>query len=64
MTTEADQLNAVKEFKRWHDTIAGDEKYYEEYYHLTIAGKEVKLPFYADVWNAVDDALQSIIENW
>ena len=58
------QLEAVKEFKRWHDTIAGDEKYYSEFYTLAIAGREAKLPFYADVWNAVDYALQSIIDNW
>lgn len=58
------QLEAVKEFKRWHDAIAGDEKYYSECYKLVIADREVTLPFYADVWNAVDDALKSIIDNW
>ena len=61
---EDNELEQIKEFKRWHDTIAGEEKYYDSKYKLTIAGHEVELPFFADVWNAVDEALESMIENW
>lgn len=63
-TADSSELELIKEFRRWHNTIAGDEKYYDSKYKLIIAGHEVELPFFADVWNAVDDALMSIIENW
>ena len=61
---EDKQLEAIKEFKRWHDTIAGVEKYYEEEYTLTFAGRTIKLPFMADVWDAVDRLLERTIEEW
>lgn len=57
-------LKRIKEFKRWHDTIAGDEKYYGDLYELSFAGHKVALPFFADIWNAIDTALQDTIENW
>ena len=57
-------LEATKEFKRWHDTTAGVEDLYSENYKLTFAGHEIELPYTADVWNAIDDALKSVIENW
>lgn len=58
------KLEAVVEFKRWHDTTAGVEKYYEEEYTLTFAGRTVKLPFMADVWDAVDTMLERTIKDW
>ena len=58
------KLGAVVEFKRWHDTTAGVEKYYEEEYTLTFAGHTVKLPFMADVWDAVDTMLERTIKDW
>lgn len=59
-----DWLQAVKDFQKWHDTIAGDEKYYNEDYKLTFADHEVKLPFNADVWDAIDTLLTRTIEEW
>lgn len=58
------QLQNVKDFRDWHNTIAGDEAYYACDYVLKIADREVHLPFVADVWNAVDELLQEAIENW
>lgn len=57
-------LEAVKEFKRWHDTIAGCEEYYEEMYKLEIAGHKIELPFMADVFDAVDEMLKRTISDW
>ena len=59
-----DLLASIIKFKQWHDTIAGVEEYYDHHYTLCIAGHVVSLPFFADVWNAVDDMLQSTIEDW
>lgn len=62
---EADvTLQAVKDFKRWHDSIAADEDYYNDWYTLEIHGKKVRLPFYAGIWNAVHDLLEVAIEEW
>ena len=64
-TTEDDKkLEAVKEFQRWHNTTAAREEYYEEEYTLTFAGHTVKLPFYAEVWDAVDCLLERTIKDW
>lgn len=57
-------LVAVKEFKRWHDTIAGDEKYYEDSYKLTIADKSITLPFMASAFAGVDELLEIFISEW
>jgi hypothetical protein len=63
--TDSDkQLEAIKEFRRWHDTIAGVEEYYLEEYTLTFAGHTVKLPFYAEVWDAIDSLLERTIQDW
>lgn len=64
-TTEEDKLlNAVKAFKRWHDTIAGDEKYYEDSYTITIADKSITLPFMASAFAGVDELLNIFISEW
>lgn len=64
-TDEEDELlKAVKEFKRWHDTIAGDEKYYEDSYKLTIADKSITLPFMASAFAGVDELLKIFISEW
>lgn len=57
-------LQSVKIFKKWHESIAANEDYYNEWYTLEIHGKKVKLPFYAGVWNAVHDLLDITIEEW
>lgn len=57
-------LQSVKIFKKWHDSIAANEDYYNDWYILEIHGKKVKLPFYADVWNAVNNLLETTIEEW
>lgn len=63
-TDEEQLLQAIKDFKQWHTTTAGEEEYYNEEYILTFAGNTVKLPFMADVWDAVDTMLKTVIENW
>lgn len=61
---DIEKLEVIKRFKEFHDAIAGDERYYEDEYILTFAGRTIKLPFYSDVWSAVDNALTDTIENW
>lgn len=63
-TEDEKLLEAVREFQRWHDSIAADEKYYDCDYTLTFADKKITLPFVADVWDAVDHMLTSIIKNY
>lgn len=64
-TTADDKFIAtVKEFKCWHDTIAGDEKYYDDKYKLMIGDKEIELPFMASAWTGVDTLLKTVIEEW
>lgn len=58
------QLQEIKDFKEFHDTTAGVEDFYSEEYVLTFAGKTIRLPFMADVWDAVDDLLRRTIEEW
>jgi len=62
--TEDKMLEAVKEFRRWHDTTAGKEEFYLESYRLTFAGRTIELPFMADVWDAVDTMLERTIQDW
>lgn len=61
-------LQSIKDWKHWHDNIAADEDrreaMYEEHYQLTLAGKTVRLPFYAETFNLVDDLLKGTIEDW
>lgn len=63
-SSDEEMLEAIKEFKRWHDTTAGVEKYYEEMYKLEFAGHKIELPFMADVWDAVDEMLNRTISDW
>lgn len=63
-SSDEEMLEAIKEFKRWHDTIAGCEEYYEEMYKLEIAGHKIELPFMADVFDAVDTMLERTIRDW
>lgn len=64
-TTEDDKLIAtVKEFQRWHESIGADERYYECDYTLTFADKKLMLPFVADVWDAIEYMLESVIKNY
>ena len=58
------KLHTIKEFQQWHNTIAGDEKYYDSWYKLKFADYEVELPFNADVWDAIDTLLKNTIEEW
>lgn len=63
-TVEQEWLNAIKAFKRWHDTTAGVEDLYREEYKLSFAGHHITLPYNADVWDAVDTLLDRAIEEW
>lgn len=63
-TDDDKKLQAAKEFQRWHNTIVANEEYYEEEYTLTLAGRTVKLPYCAEVWDAVDNLLTRAIEDW
>lgn len=64
-TAEEDgMLTLVKKFKEFHDSTAAVEDYYSEDYALSFAGHTVRLPFTADVWEAINNALETTIENW
>lgn len=54
-------LNAIKAFKHWHYSIAGCEEYYEAMYKLEFADHKIEMPFMADVFDAVDTMLKSVI---
>lgn len=58
------QLQNIKSFKAFHDTTAGVESFYNEDYVLTFAGRTIRLPFMADVWDAVNNLLETTIEEW
>lgn len=63
--TDDDRLIAsVKEFQRWHESIGADERYYDCEYTLTFADKKLMLPFVADVWDAIENMLVSVIRNY
>lgn len=64
VTDDDRKLKAIKKFQQWHITTAAREEYYEEEYTLTLAGHTVKLPFYAEVWDAVDCLLERTIQDW
>lgn len=61
---EDGMLTLVKKFKQFHDSTAAVEDYYCEDYVLSFAGHTVRLPFTADVWDAINSALETTIENW
>lgn len=61
---EDGMLTLVKKFKQFHDSTAAVEDYYCEDYVLSFAGHTVRLPFTADVWDAINNALETTIENW
>lgn len=61
---EDGMLTLVKKFKEFHDSTAAVEDYYSEDYVLSFAGHTVRLPFNADVWDAINNALETTIENW
>lgn len=67
-TQDDELLRDIKDWNRWHDNIAADEDrreaMYEEHYQLTLAGKTVRLPFYAETFNLVSDLLKGTIEDW
>lgn len=60
----ANELDEIKAFRDWHGGTAADELLYDEYYTVTFAGHTVRLPYCADSWNAIDDLLLKVIENW
>lgn len=64
-------LQAVKEWRLWHDGQINkhttDEELdvlYEKTYHLTFNGRVVRLPFNADTFNKINDLLDSVIREW
>lgn len=61
---EDGQLRLTKSFKTFHDTTAGNEDFYSEDYVLSFGGRTIHLPFNADTWSAIDEALKTTIENW
>lgn len=63
-TCEDSYLPQIKDFRNWHSLIACNEEYYDKDYTLKLADKQVKLPFVADVWTTIDDALRDIINNF
>lgn len=59
-----EELRKVKDFLSWHRTIAANEDYYEKTYRLSFANHVVRLPYCAEVWDAVDSLLKRTIEDW
>lgn len=66
-----ENLQAVKEWRLWHDeqinrytTDEELEALYEKTYHLTFNGRVVRLPFNADTFNKINDLLDSVIREW
>ena len=59
-----EELQKVKDFLSWHRTIAANEDYYEKTYRLSFANHVVRLPYCAEVWDAVDSLLKRTIEDW
>ena len=58
------ELQQVTDFQQWHCEQAAKEELYDEYYVLSFAGRSVKLPYDADAFDAVDNLLTRIIEEW
>lgn len=66
-----EDLQAVKEWKSWHDGLINNtttdeemDSFYEKKYRLTFNGKRVYLPFNADTFNKINDLLDSVIREW
>lgn len=64
------RLNAVKDFRKWHDDLisnATDEEmqfFYDRQYRLYFMGKRAFLPFDAETFNKINDLLDSVIKEW
>lgn len=66
-----EKLQAVKDFKEWHDNLINnrstDEQLDELYsmeYSIRVGGRRVKLPFDADTFNNISNVLKRVIEEW
>lgn len=62
--TEERLLKNLRDFQQWHASIGADEEYYNDDYTLTFAGRTIQMPFVADVWDAIDTMLESVIKNY
>lgn len=58
-------------YKNWHNTLANDEltddewdELYNSKYTLTFRGKSIELPFHAEIYNAVYNLLEMVVEEW
>lgn len=61
------ELQDIKDFKRIHDKLcepAAIEQLCDTYYTIAVAGHSIKLPFGAQVYDAINDLLKDVIEEW
>lgn len=58
------ELQQIKDFSEWHENQAAKSELYGEHYTISFNGRSVKLPYDADVFNAIDNLLKNTIEEW
>lgn len=69
---ESDKLfNEIAEFFKWHDGLLSydstDEELdamFEKHYTIVFNGRALDLPFHADIYSAINELLEHIIEEW
>ena len=66
-----ERLQAIKDFKQWHWQLTAEctedelqEIYDKGFYSIRFNGKRIRLPYDADTFNAIDDLLARVIEQW
>lgn len=65
---EDEALREIKDWQRWHDDIPADNdlmcEMYNKCYQLTLGDKTVRIPFYAESFEAVESLLNRVIKDW
>ena len=63
----ASTLQAIKDFKLWHDMLTevdNREKMHEHNYVIFLDGNNIRIPFNADSWSAIDKLLKTALEDY
>lgn len=62
------ELQDIKDWKEWHDTIPTDDQLllsmYNEDYVISLGGKTISIPFNADTFDAIDQLIRMTIKEW
>lgn len=65
MKNTEQELQAIKDWKRWHDDLPiNDLVDLPDYYTVSFNGKTVRIPFNADTFSSIGQLLRSTIEEW